>query len=190
MVEEKSINTEIFGVSLISDLHTSHDLATITANSFRSSAVETSTLFKLHPEFLFNLPVDIITIDVPEFEQEFRFCLVYVFRGLAKNQTFLLITKTSETLPVLSLQGIFPAFNWAEREVWDFFGIGFVNHTDLRRILTDYGFSGFPLRKDFPLTGYGEVYFSDSSKAIEYRPVELAQAFRVFRRTRVWKDES
>jgi NADH:ubiquinone oxidoreductase subunit C len=99
------------------------------------------------------------------------------------------ITKTTETTPLISSQSLFPAFNWAEREIWDFFGIFFVNHSDLRRILTDYGFSGYPLRKDFPLSGYQEVYFDDPLKSIEYRVVELSQAFRTFRHTKIWESE-
>lgn len=133
------------------------------------------------------LPVDLMVVDSAS-EDGLRFSLHYVLKSLISQQTYIITSQTDELQPVASLQSLFPAMNWAEREAWDFFGVDFINHPDLRRILTDYGFSGYPLRKDFPLSGYSEVHFDDAMKSVEHRPVELTQAFRVFRRMKIWED--
>jgi len=153
--------------------------------TYRQAILDTMCFIKLYTPVLGNFPVDIVVIDNIE-NYGARFTIIYTFRSLRNGNYFTLITKSTETLPVLSAQSLFPAFNWAEREVWDLFGIFFVSHPDLKRILTDYGFSGYPLRKDFPLSGYFEVQFDDSIKAVEYKSVELSQAFRIFRHTRGW----
>jgi len=172
----------LFGASLVSDVFI--NIEKITINSFRESTVDSLSILKLHSTFIANYPVDIVVVDSLE-EYDTRFTLVYVLRDLLSGAIFHVLTKTAETLPIVSSQSLFPAFNWAEREVWDFFGIFFINHTDLRRILTDYGFSGYPLRKDFPLSGYHEIHFDDPLKSIEYRTVELSQAFRMFRHSKI-----
>jgi NADH:ubiquinone oxidoreductase subunit C len=173
---------DLFGSSLVSDVFISGEKLSL--NSYRHSTTDALSILKFHSAFTANYPVDIAVIDSLE-EYDARFTLVYILRDLLSGAIFHVITKTTETLPLISSQSLFPAFNWAEREVWDFFGIFFVNHSDLRRILTDYGFSGYPLRKDFPLSGYQEVHFDDPLKSIEYRVVELSQAFRTFRHTKI-----
>jgi NADH:ubiquinone oxidoreductase subunit C len=193
-MEDNQINTvylyeelfDLFGSSLVSDAFVSGEKLSI--NSYRESTIDSLSLLKFHGAFVANYPVDIVVIDSLE-EYDARFTLVYILRDLLSGAIFHVITKTTETTPLISSQSLFPAFNWAEREIWDFFGIFFVNHSDLRRILTDYGFSGYPLRKDFPLSGYQEVHFDDPLKSIEYRVVELSQAFRTFRHTKIWESE-
>jgi NADH-quinone oxidoreductase subunit C len=92
----------------------------------------------------------------------------------------------SESVSLLSLQSLYPAFNWAEREIWDMHGVFFMRHPDLRRILTDYGFIGFPLRKDFPLSGFREVQFEDFVKHVEYSNTELTQSYRLVYFNKIW----
>jgi NADH:ubiquinone oxidoreductase subunit C len=177
----------LFGVSTFTDVFVNAERAEI--NTYRSAALESMAFTKLHVPFLTVFPVDIVVLDSLE-NHDVRFTVIYVFRNLSTGSVTSLITKTAETLPLASSQSLFPAFNWAEREIWDFFGVFFINHPDLRRILTDYGFSGYPLRKDFPLSGYQEVHFDDPMKAIEYKVVELSQAFRTFRHTRTWPQQT
>src|SRR3989338_3241844 len=126
----------------------------------------------------FKLLVDICGADYPEREQ--RFEVVYNLLSLTHNNRIRVKVATDEQTPVPSATGVFSAANWFEREAWDLFGIYFSDHPDLRRILTDYGFEGHPLRKDFPLTGYVEVRYDDEQKRVVYEPVKLTQAFRSF----------
>ncbi len=184
--EEIILDESVFGESLITDILGYNETATVYA--FRASAVETLLLLKLYPAVLAGFPIDIVVVDSPN-PHGFRFSVIYIIRSLITNLLVFVLAKTNEALPLISSQSFFAAFNWAEREVWDFFGISFTGHPDFRRILTDYGFTGYPLRKDFPLTGYGEVHFDDILKSIEYRPVELTQAFRVFRKNKIWGNE-
>lgn len=109
-----------------------------------------------------------------------RFELVYSLLSLRHNSRLLLRTRTDETQPVPSLCSLFPSANWAEREVFDMFGVVFEGHPDLRRILTDYGFEGHPLRKDFPLSGFTEVRFDEEKGRIVSEPLELTQEYRKF----------
>jgi len=109
-----------------------------------------------------------------------RFSVAYVLCSLHYNSYITVVVQTNEVLPIPSVTPIFSGAGWLEREVWDLFGIFFEEHPDLRRILTDYGFSGHPLRKDFPLTGFLEVYYNDSAKRMNYEPVELSQEYRSF----------
>ncbi|HEX9569399.1 MAG TPA: NADH-quinone oxidoreductase subunit C [Rhodospirillales bacterium] len=126
----------------------------------------------------FKLLVDICGADYPEREQ--RFEVVYHLLSLTHNNRIRVKVATDEQTPVPSVTGVFSAANWFEREAWDLFGIYFSDHPDLRRILTDYGFEGHPLRKDFPLTGYVEVRYDDEQKRVVYEPVKLTQEFRSF----------
>ncbi len=119
---------------------------------------------------------DICVIDYPEKLE--RFELNYNFLSVKYNFRFFVKSYTSAYAP--SLSNIFNSANWIERECWDMFGIFFTNHPDLRRILTDYGFDGFPLRKDFPLTGYIEIRYDDEKANIVYEPLELSQEYRLF----------
>jgi NADH-quinone oxidoreductase subunit C len=122
--------------------------------------------------------VDILGVDYPE--QEERFEVVYQFLSLRHNQRVRVKVTTDEDSPVPSVAGIYPSAIWYEREVWDMYGVFFADHPDLRRILTDYGFEGHPLRKDFPLTGYVELRYDDEQKRVVYEPVKLTQDFRTF----------
>lgn len=122
--------------------------------------------------------VDITALDYPKDIRRFR--VVYQFLSYVYNQRLTLKISVSSMEPVPSLTNIYNSSNWLEREVWDLFGVFFSNHSDLRRILTDYGFQGFPLRKDFPLTGFVELIYSDEEKRIMYVPLELTQEFRFF----------
>jgi NADH:ubiquinone oxidoreductase subunit C len=122
--------------------------------------------------------IDLICYDSIKGTQ--RFCLVYNLLSVKFNYRIRLACKMSELTNVLSVMGLFKNANWLEREVFDFFGLFFFGNKDLRRILTDYGFKGFPLRKDFPLTGYMDVYYDDNQKRICYRNLELSQEYRNF----------
>lgn len=126
----------------------------------------------------FSTLVDITAIDYPEREE--RFDVVYHFLSMYRNQRIRVKVATGEMEMVPSLIAIHPSANWFEREVFDMFGILFSGHPDLRRLLTDYGFRGHPLRKDFPTTGYIEVRYDDARKRVVYEPVKLVQEYRQF----------
>lgn len=123
--------------------------------------------------------VDIVCYDTPNLK--YRFSLVYNLIGLKYNLRCQLLTKIKQKDYVFSITGVHNCAAWFEREVFDFFGVFFFGNKDLRRILTDYGFNGFPLRKDFPLTGYNDVYYDDNQKRICYRSLELTQEYKNFK---------
>ena len=127
---------------------------------------------------LFKQCIDICGVDYPEREK--RFEVVYNLLSLKHNLRIRLKVLTDEDRAVPSVTAIWPSANWFEREVWDMYGVFFADHPDLRRILTDYGFDGHPLRKDFPLTGYVEVRYDDEQRRVVYEPVKLRQDFRSF----------
>ena len=122
--------------------------------------------------------IDIAGVDYPENEK--RFELVYLLLSHEYNTRIKILTKFQVNQTISSLTKIFPSANWMEREVFDMYGVKFKNHPDLRRILTDYGFKGHPLRKDFPLTGFNEVRYSEEEKKVVYEPVKLEQNYRNF----------
>ena len=122
--------------------------------------------------------IDIAGVDYPD--EEKRFQLVYLFLSHEYNLRIKLSLRFEINQTIISLTKIFPSANWMEREVFDMYGIKFKNHPDLRRILTDYGFKGHPLRKDFPLTGFNEVRYSEKEKKVIYEPVKLEQNYRNF----------
>ena len=126
----------------------------------------------------FKVLIDICGVDYPE--RDPRFEVVYQLLSPAQNQRLMVKVGANADTPVPSATGIFSSAGWFEREVWDLFGISFSGHPDLRRILTDYGFEGHPLRKDFPLTGHVEVHYDDEQKRVVYKPVKLVQEFRSF----------
>jgi len=126
----------------------------------------------------FKILIDICGVDYPNRER--RFDVVYHLLSVAQNSRIRVKVETDETTTVPSSASIYPAANWFEREAFDLYGILFSGHPDLRRILTDYGFSGHPMRKDFPLTGYVEVRYDDEQKRVVYEPVKLTQEFRRF----------
>ncbi len=127
---------------------------------------------------------DLTAIDYPK--RKNRFLLIYQFLSIAKNQRVRVLCSLSENQTIPSISKIFPSATWAERELWDMFGVFVDDHPDLRRILTDYGFQGHPLRKDFPLTGNVEVNYDLDSKRVVYNPVTLVQDFREFDFTSPW----
>ena len=131
--------------------------------------------------------IDITAVDYPENVD--RFEMVYIFLSITNNSRLLVKFKVHENHTIDSLTALFPAANWYEREIWDLFGISFKNHPDLRRILTDYGFNGYPLRKDFPLSGNVEVRYDFSSKKVVYEPVKLTQSFRSFDFESPWEGD-
>ena len=137
---------------------------------------------------LFEQLIDICGVDYPEREK--RFDVVYHLLSPRKNQRIRVKCQTNADAPVPSVVGLFPVANWYEREAYDMYGILFSGHPDLRRILTDYGFQGFPLRKDFPLTGYVEVRYDDDQKRVVYEPVKLTQEFRSFDFESPWEGTS
>ena len=122
--------------------------------------------------------MDVCGVDYPGRAE--RFEVVYNLLSLTHNRRIRIKVRTDERTPVPTVTGIFSSAGWWEREAWDLYGILFLDHPDLRRILTDYGFEGHPLRKDFPLTGYVEVRWDDEQKRIVYEPVKLPQDFRSF----------
>ncbi|MDQ2801546.1 MAG: NADH-quinone oxidoreductase subunit C [Pseudomonadota bacterium] len=130
------------------------------------------------PRFAFEQLMDVCGVDFPDRPQ--RFDVVYNLLSVSLNQRIRVIVATDETTPVASVHTLWPAATWWEREAWDMFGIVFAGQPDLRRILTDYGFEGFPLRKDFPLTGYVEVRYDEERKQVVYEPVRLTQDWRTF----------
>ena len=132
--------------------------------------------------------IDIAGVDYPENEK--RFELIYLFLSHEHNLRIKLLIKFQINQTIVSLTKIFPSANWMEREVFDMYGVKFKNHPDLRRILTDYGFKGHPLRKDFPLTGFNEVRYSEKEKKVVYEPVKLEQNYRNFDFESPWEGTS
>ena len=137
---------------------------------------------------LFEQLIDICGVDYPERER--RFDVVYHLLSPRKNLRIRVKCQTDADAPVPSVVAVFPVANWYEREAYDMYGILFAGHPDLRRILTDYGFQGHPLRKDFPLTGYVEVRYDDDQKRVVYEPVKLTQEFRSFDFESPWEGTS
>jgi NADH-quinone oxidoreductase subunit C len=143
-----------------------------------SSLIKVVTFLRDDPKCLFKMVVDICGVDYPDREK--RFEVVYNLLSLKYNLRLRVKVAASEDEPVPSVTGIYSVAGWFEREAWDLYGIYFSDHPDLRRILTDYGFEGHPLRKDFPLTGFVEVRYDIEQKRVIYEPVKLRQEFRTF----------
>ncbi len=152
--------------------------------SYRNSTTSIATLCKLSSVLNYHSAVDAYIVD--NLENEYRFTVFYTLQSGVDNTLCRLITKTKEGYALISITDLFPAFNWAEREMWDLLGVFFIKHPDLRRILTYYGFSGHPLRKDFPLSGFYEARYVDSIKQVVYGPVELSQGYRLTNSYSVW----
>ena len=144
----------------------------------RARLVEGLTLLRDTPGLEYQQLMEIAGVDYPDREE--RFEVVYCLLSLTRNHRIKVKTSTDEEKPVPSVTGIWPVAGWLEREVYDMYGVLFSGNTDLRRILTDYGFVGHPQRKDFPLTGYVELRYSEEAKRVVYEPVTLAQDFRNF----------
>lgn len=150
----------------------------ITLNIKKSDISKVTFFLKKHSNLRFESLMDLTCIDYPGRLK--RFEVLYNFLSFLLNKRIFLKVFTNSTPPVSSLSLNFKSAFWLEREVWDMFGIIFSNHLDLRRILTDYGFEGFPLRKDFPLTGFVETRFDEEEKTMVYEPLSLSQEYRSF----------
>ncbi len=157
----------------------------ITLQVAPAEIVATLTALRDHPVLRFTTLIDICGADYPERAQ--RFDVVYHLLSMRRNARVRVKLQTGEMQPVPTTIGVYPASNWFEREAFDMYGILFSDHPDLRRMLTDYGFSGHPLRKDFPLTGYVEVRYDDEQKRVVYEPVKLQQEFRSFDYLSPWE---
>ncbi|HEY7610253.1 MAG TPA: NADH-quinone oxidoreductase subunit C [Alphaproteobacteria bacterium] len=144
----------------------------------RPAVVNVLRTLRDDPDFRFAVLVDVCGVDWPEREQ--RFDVVYHLLSLTQNQRIRVKLMTDEDTPVPSVTGVFSSAGWYEREAWDLYGIVFADHPDLRRILTDYGFEGHPLRKDFPLTGFVELRYDEEQKRVVYENVKLTQDYRSF----------
>ncbi|MGE0273327.1 MAG: NADH-quinone oxidoreductase subunit C [Alphaproteobacteria bacterium] len=147
-------------------------------NARRESILRVLTFLRDDSNCQFKVLVDICGVDYPSRPE--RFEVVYNLLSLRHNQRVRVKVAAGEDTPVPSVTGVFSSAGWYERETWDLYGIFFSDHPDLRRLLTDYGFEGHPLRKDFPLTGYVEVRYDDEQKRVVYEPVKLVQEFRSF----------
>jgi NADH-quinone oxidoreductase subunit C len=153
-------------------------LGEVVADVERDRLVPLMLKLRDDPQFAFEQVMELCGVDWPERPE--RFDVVYNLLSVSLNHRLRLIVTTDETTPVPSVSDVWPVATWWEREAWDLFGIVFSGQPDLRRILTDYGFEGHPLRKDFPLTGYVEVRYDEDRKAVVYEPVKLTQDFRSF----------
>lgn len=160
----------------IEDVSFAQDELTITISI--SSLIKVLSFLRDDPNCQFKQLMDICGVDYPS--QENRFCVIYNMLSLTLNLRVRVKVWTDEDTPVPTATELFSSAGWFEREVWDLYGVYFSDHPDLRRILTDYGFEGHPLRKDFPLTGYVEVRYDDEQKRVVYEPVSLTQEFRSF----------
>jgi NADH-quinone oxidoreductase subunit C len=150
----------------------------LVAHVERDSLVSVMMTLRDDPRFAFEQVMDICGVDW--LERPERFDVVYNLLSVSMNHRLRVIVQTDDKMPVPSVYTVWPAATWWERECWDLFGVVFSGQPDLRRILTDYGFEGHPMRKDFPLTGYVEVRYDEERKQVVYEPVKLTQDFRTF----------
>ena len=178
---EKKINSEL--TTKIKKTKIKHNQ--IYLDTDKDDLIDICLFLKTNKDTKFRQLIDITVVDYPERNQ--RFDLVYLFLSHEFNQRLVLKYSISENEVISSLTSIFPSSNWMEREVFDMYGVSFKNHPDLRRILTDYGFEGHPLRKDFPLTGHIEVRYSEDEKKVISEPVKLEQNFRNFDYESPWE---
>ena len=152
------------------------------------SLLKVVKILKDNEKLKFTQLLELTAVDYPD--RKLRFSLVYIFLSIDYNSRIIMTINIGEEDSVESITSLFPSANWYEREVWDLFGISFLNHPDLRRLLTDYGFSGFPLRKDFPLSGNVEVRYDIATKKVIYEPVKLTQDFRDFDFESPWEGKT
>ncbi len=178
---EKKINSELATKVKSSKINHEH----ICINIENENLLEVVLFLKNNNETKFKQLIDITAVDYPENERRFK--LVYLLLSHEFNSRILIDFFINENEIATSLTSIFPSSNWMEREVFDMYGIKFKDHPDLRRILTDYGFVGHPLRKDFPLTGHNEVRYSEDEKKVIYEPVKLEQNYRNFDYESPWQ---
>jgi len=178
---EKKINSEL--TTKIKKTEIKHEQLYINIES--EDLIDVTLFIKSNENTKFRQLIDVTVVDHPENNQRFR--IVYLFLSHQFNQRIILSYLISENEVISSLTPIFPAANWMEREVFDMYGVKFKDHPDLRRILTDYGFEGHPLRKDFPLTGHTEVRYSEDQKKVINEPVKLEQNYRNFDYESPWE---
>ena len=171
---ERAINSSLTTTIISSEINFGQLFINIDSNNLISSIL----FLKTNEKCRFRQLIDITAVDYPEKEKRFK--VVYLLLSHENNLRISINMNIDEKTPVPSITKIFPAANWMEREVFDMYGISFKDHPDLRRILTDYGFEGYPLRKDFPLTGHTEVRYSEEKKKVIYEPVKLDQQYRDF----------
>ena len=171
---EKKINSEL-GTKVKSSA-IKHQQIYITINI--DDLVDVATLLKTNQKLKFKQLIDITAVDYPSNEKRFK--IVYFLLSHEFNQRIIISSFINDNEQVETLTNIFPSANWMEREVFDMYGVVFKNHPDLRRILTDYGFEGHPLRKDFPTTGFLEVRYDEVEKRVIYEPTTLTQGYRDF----------
>ena len=178
---EKKINSEL--TTKIKKSEIRHDQLYINIDS--EDLINVTLFIKSNENTKFRQLIDVTVVDYPENTQRFK--VVYLFLSHEFNQRIILSYFISENEVIPSLTSIYPAANWMEREVFDMYGVKFKDHPDLRRILTDYGFEGHPLRKDFPLTGHTEVRYSEEQKKVIKEPVKLEQNYRNFDYESPWE---
>ena len=178
---EKKINSEL--TTKIKESKIKHNQLYVTINS--EDLLDVILFLKTNKNIKFRQLIDITAVDYPENQKRFK--IVYLLLSHEFNQRIILSYFISENEKISSLTKIFPSANWMEREVFDMYGIKFNDHPDMRRILTDYGFEGHPLRKDFPLTGHNEVRYSEDEKKVIYEPVKLEQNYRNFDYESPWE---
>ena len=167
----------------LNDVDLTHD--NLILNCDVDNVIHNIDILKRSPEFKFRQLIDILGVDYPQRSK--RFEVIYLFLSHENNFRISLKIKIGDEEIVPTLTDTFPSANWQEREVFDMYGIRFADHPDLRRILTDYEFEGYPLRKDFPLTGYKEVRYSAEHQKVIYEPVKLAQDYRDFNFESPWE---
>jgi NADH-quinone oxidoreductase subunit C len=178
---EKKINSEL--TTKIKKSEIKHNQLYI--NIDNEDLIDVSLFLKSNDNTKFRQLIDVTVVDYPENSKRFK--MVYLFLSHEFNQRIILSYLINENELIQSLTPIFPAANWMEREVFDMYGVKFKDHPDLRRILTDYGFEGYPLRKDFPLTGHTEVRYSEAKKKVINEPVKLEQNYRNFDYESPWE---
>ncbi len=174
------LSDQVMGISI------AHDELMVTARA--EQIVKVVTFLRDDPMCLFKVLVDICGTDYPERSK--RFDVVYNLLSLVHNQRIRIKVEADDETPVPSITGVHNSANWFEREIWDMYGVMFSDHPDLRRLLTDYGFEGHPLRKDFPLTGFVETRYDEERKRVVYDPVKLSQEFRKFDFLSPWEGAS
>ncbi|MDA7783305.1 NADH-quinone oxidoreductase subunit C [Candidatus Pelagibacter sp.] len=178
---EKKINSEL--TTKIKKTEIKHEHLYI--NIDNENLIDVTLFIKSNENTKFRQLIDITVVDYPENTQRFK--VVYLFLSHEFNQRIILSYLISENEVIPSLTPVYPAANWMEREVFDMYGVKFKDHPDMRRILTDYGFEGHPLRKDFPLTGHTEVRYSEDQKKVISEPVKLEQNYRNFDYESPWE---
>ena len=178
---EKKINSEL--ATKINKSEIKHDQIYVEIN--KENLIDVTLFIKTNNFTKFRQLIDLTVVDYPENNQRFK--VVYLFLSHEFNQRMVLSYFINENEVIQSITSIFPSANWMEREVFDMYGVNFKDHPDLRRILTDYGFEGHPLRKDFPLTGHTEVRYSEEEKKVINEPVKLEQNYRNFDYESPWE---